>query len=400
MRFMRQTKSGVIGGIPMRDEKFKALAELPSPVLTLYLNTMSANKSHHPLLSLSRGWLRKKAALIAQNLPSKDAKAFEHDVVRIEKFLKDYRPSEKALLMIAGTKTWNVFPLRFLVENSLYWGEPSLGQLIRLSNTHKPCGVVVLDHQRARFFAHATDEFNLLVENTFDIDSSQWKNKDLGHVASERIRKTRGSQRDLFDDRMDAQYDRVCRETADAAASLAVQHGFATIFLVGPDRMTGPVKAKLPARLSERAVLVSEDLGNFSKRDLLLRLRPIIEDSERARQLAAVTQLLQADAGVVVNIDEALSHLQNGTIASLLVARNFELSLHRCRKCGLASRSADPVCGACGGTLDQTTFSELLSFWILTHGVNIEFVQGPAADRLQSAGGIGGWLRKVRVAAR
>jgi len=40
----------------------------------------------------------------------------------------------------------------------------------------------------------------------FDVDISQWKKKDLGHFAGERVRKTRGPQPEVFEDRLEAQY--------------------------------------------------------------------------------------------------------------------------------------------------------------------------------------------------
>jgi len=60
----------------------------------------------------------------------------------------------------------------------------------------------------------------LLEDKSFDVDISQWKKKDLGHFAGERIRKTRGPQRDIFEHRLEAQYERLCQETAERAAAL------------------------------------------------------------------------------------------------------------------------------------------------------------------------------------
>jgi len=385
----------------MHAEQLKVLAGRPSPLLTMYLNMTSVDPSRRRFLDLGpNGWLGKQAALITRDLPSKEAKTFQRHLERVQKFLKKHRPSEKALLLISGTKTWEAIPLPFAVKNSLHWGGPALAQMIRLSNAQKPCGVVVLDHKGARLFAYEIGELKLLAEKAFRVDASQWKEKDLGHVTSEGVRKTRGAQRDFFDDRVDAQYKRLCKEIADTESSLATEHGFATIFLVGPDRLIRSVQAKFPANLSERVVMVQEDLGQFSKRDVLLRLQPIIDESTQTRQLAAVNRVLQSNGAAVVNVDETLFQLQNGKIADLLVTADFELELRRCGACGRANRSADPVCGTCGGALEKVTFSELLVPWIAGSGVGIEFVQGAAAERLQSAGGIGGWLRKARTAAR
>lgn len=98
---------------------------------------------------------------------------------------------------------------------------------------HKPCCIVVVDHSGMRFFRYWPGEMATLKEETFRIDISQWKKKDLGHVARPGIKMTRGSQRDIFTHRVDAQYSRLWRETATRTRQICEQEDLTTIFLVG-----------------------------------------------------------------------------------------------------------------------------------------------------------------------
>jgi peptide subunit release factor 1 (eRF1) len=239
----------------------------------------------------------------------------------------------------------------------------------------------------------------LFEEKTLDVDVSQWKKKDLGHFAAERIRKTRGPQRDVFEHRLEAQYLRLSQETAERAAVLCKKHELTGIFLVGPDRLIAPVQAGIPQAFAEFVFLVPEDLGNFSPKELLQRLQPVIDDWQSRQQIGTVTRLLGSDQSAVLDVDETVAQLQNGAIRTLVLIRDLDVNLHQCMKCGLANRSADPVCATCGGQRHKMVLWEILPEMLSMHDTKLEIVSGEAARMLARAGGIGGWLRPARRAA-
>ena len=209
----------------------------------------------------------------------------------------------------------------------------------------------------------------------------------------------RGPFPDRFEHRLEVQYARLCHETAEQAAALSKQHGLAHIFLAGPDRLIRPMPAQFPPPFSESVCLVPEDLGNFSPKQLLQRLEPIIAEYEQKRQMAAVTRLLGTDNTAVADLDETLAQLQNGSVRSVVVSGDFALDLRQCTKCGLASRAADPVCAVCAGELRKVTLGELLPALLADHNTEVEIVSGEAARTLERAGGMGGWLRQVKLSA-
>jgi Bacterial archaeo-eukaryotic release factor family 10 len=380
-----------------RPDQLKALSQLPTPILTLYVSMAASDASRHPLVQSSYAWLKDQAAVIAKSLKSPDAKRFARQAEHVQEFLKNRHPEEKALVIFAGVKTWKLLPLYVPVENELHWGTPQLGQLIRLRNDHESYAVVVIDHQAVRFFAYAPTELTQLAENNFEIDASQWKKKGVGQFTSERSQKTRGADHDRFEHRVDAQYDRLCRETADQTVTLCKQHGLARTFIVGPDRLIRIIQTKLPRPFSESAILIAEDLGKSSPRELLRYLVPALEDRERQHQVAEVTRLLSAEHGAVTDFDETLSRLQNGTTHTLFVVQGHDLDLHQCVQCGVVNRSADPVCAACGGQLKRVALRDVLPKLLVAHDVKIEFVSGEAAQMLARAGGMAGWVRQAKA---
>lgn len=383
----------------IRVDQLQEIAAWPPPILSAYLNTRTQNASRHPKVQACLAWFRNEAASTSRSLLPRDAERFERQVDRVERFLNQRPPKENALAIFASRENWAVLPIQLGVENELRWGKPAVGQLFRLLSEHQLSCVVVVDHHAARFFMNALGELTLLEDKSFDVDISQWKKKDLGHFAGERVRKTRGPQRDIFEHRLEAQYTRLCQETAERAAALCGRHKLTSIFLVGPNRLIRPIQSRIPHALAESAFLVPEDLGNFSSRQVLKRLQAVVDGSHRSQQLTQVTQLLGADHGAVTGIDETLARLQSGAIRALILARDLDLDLHHCMKCGWVNRSGDPVCETCGAPRGKTVLREILPELLATHDTKLEIVSGDAARILARVGGMGGWLRQPKQIA-
>jgi hypothetical protein len=377
--------------------QIQSLSQLPNPVVTVYLNTYSAKPSRHLRVPRALSWLKKHAESLASQLRGAESSPFQEELSRVEAFLNGRHPHEKSLVIFAGPGIWMILPMEIAVENELTWGPPAVGQLFRLIREHKSCCIVAVDHRAARFFSYSLGELTQLATKEFDVDPSQWKRKSLGHLTSGRIRNMRGPFPDRFEHRIEVQYTRLCRETAEQAAALSKQHSLAHIFIAGPDRLIQAMQKHFPPAFGERVCLVPEDLGKFPATQLLRRLEPIIAEFEQKRQMAAVTQLLSDGQGAVTDRDETLARLQNGSIRAVLVSHGLDFDLRQCVKCGLASSAADPVCSACEGELRKVALSELLPVLLTAQDAEVEFVSGEAARALERSGGMGGWLRRAKA---
>jgi hypothetical protein len=378
--------------------RVRSLSRLPPPLLTAYVNTRPTEQYHQGLVPDYLTWLKKEAKPIAQSVPPTEQGLFREQLGRIEGFLRARTSQEKGLVIFAGPATWELVPLQVEVENELRWGRPSVSQLLWIVDEHRPCCIVVVDRARARFFRYWLGEMVELEEKKFRIDISQWKKKDLGHVVRPGIRKTRGSQHDTFEHRMDAQYGRLCREMAEQAKGICVKEGLTALFLVGSDRLVEPIQARFPREFRQRVVLIEGSLGGISSPELQQRLEPRIADWEGKHESALVTALLGEDRGAVVGIDETLAQLQKAKIRSLVLVRDLDATLRQCVKCSWMDRSADPVCSACGGERRAVTLRDVLPELARNSEAEVEVVTGEAAKKLTQAGGIGAWLRQPKQA--
>src|SRR5260370_9458364 len=215
----------------------ESLSRLPAPLLTAYVRTTPDEASLQGAAPRYLHFLKEAGRSAAESLASEEREAFSKQLERVTGFLS--RPkSHGSLVILAGSAVWEVVPLQVAVKDELWWGKPSLGQLVWLGGEHKQCGIIVVDHKGARFFHYSLGEIVEGAEKKFAIDISGWRQKDLGHVASEGMAITHGTQRDVFDKRVDSQYVRLCRETARHAATFFPPKELAAIFVVGPDKLT------------------------------------------------------------------------------------------------------------------------------------------------------------------
>jgi peptide subunit release factor 1 (eRF1) len=269
-----------------------------------------------------------------------------------------------------------------------------VGQLFRLLSEHKAYGVAVVDHHRARFLQFHLGSLVVLAEKQYEIDESQWKRSDVSHIPSDRTRKAHGPDRDLFEHRVRAQFERKCRETADQLLILFRKHDFQGLFLVGPQRLIDSIKKHFPSAVSRFVVSVPEDWGGFGQAEIFSRLEPLVSDYEQERQLTEVSEILATNGKTVADPDETLARLQAGTIRTIVFAPDHDFHARECTKCGTVSRSVDVTCAACGGERRRISLLDVLPQLAAEQGVKVEFVKGAAAQALARTGGLGGWVRQ------
>jgi hypothetical protein len=382
--------------VMLNEMRVQSLQQLPGPLLTAYLRTNPADSSRHGLVPKYLTWLKQEAKSLAENVPYSERGLFQEELRTLEDFLRRRIPEESGLVIFAGLGMWELVPLRLDVKNELHWGKPSLAQLLWLLNEHKPYGIVVVDRMKARFFRYSLGQMIELKEKIFEIDISQWKQEELGHVTGQGVRKTRGSQREAFRRRMNAQYQHLCHATANQTKDLCEQEGLTAVFLVGSDRLIKPIEASLPQGFHYPVVLVNENLGKLAATELQQRLQTRFLTWEGEYKARLVSALLESERGNVMGIDETLAGLQNGKIRTLVVSRELDTRLQQCKHCGWVDRSADPSCSGCGSERRAVMLHDALPKLARQFDTEMEVVTGESARKLNDAGGIGAWLRQPR----
>jgi Bacterial archaeo-eukaryotic release factor family 10 len=371
----------------------KSLLELPSPVLTAYLDTFGkqANPASTPACVT---WLKSVARSAERDLQPAQRPAFREQLQRVQSFLAT-PVRQCGLVIFAGPGVWQLVPMELEIANELHWGKPSLLQLETIVGEHKPSCIVTVDRTGAKLFRYQFGEIRSLEMDPFQIDQGQWKRKDYGHTARAGTKLSHGPQHDIVKHHMDAEYLHLCRRVAEETNALCKKEGLVWIFLVGSARLTEPIRNGLPADVRPCVMLVQEDLAHFPSTALKRHLRPRVAEWMAKCADRRVRQLLDSDRGTVAGVDETLAQLQAGKISTMVLLRGMEATVRRCVKCGLTSRSADPVCSVCGGQRPRVALSEVLPGLARSHATGVEVINGDAGKRLGEAGGMGGWLRQL-----
>ncbi len=370
--------------------------KVPGPVLTVYVDTNPRDRNNQGRAPSYLNWLKDEGKSIGSEVPAQERKLFRKQLDRVENFLREQTSHQDALLIFAGPTTWEQLSIAKPLKNELHWGRPALAQLLGILDDQKPCCVVTVDCAGAQFFRHYLGKVTKLSEQKFSIDTSQWKEAEHAHMARRATRMPHGPQQDSFDRRMNDEYRHLYRRVAQETRNLCVKERLFSVFLVGSKRLTEPIESQLPGQLRKRTELFDQDLAGVTVAKLQAIVTPLIAAAANGAMMRRVDDLLNADRGAVLGLDETLAQLQNGTISTLILVHGLDAGLRQCVKCGLTSGAADPVCNSCGGMRKRTMLSEVLPELARATDIEIEIVSGEAAAKLSKSGGIGGWLRQRR----
>jgi hypothetical protein len=336
-----------------------------------------------------------QAKFIAQAVPTSDIPLFLEQVQRASAYLQDHPLQCRGVVIFAGLDTREFIPLQVEVEDEVRWGTPALAQLFWLLDEHKPHGIVLVGQKRVQIFVWWLGEMLELEEKEFRMEPS--KMKEMGPVSrAAGVRVSHGTNRDVFEHHVDAQYVHYHRQIAEHVGLWCAAEHLDSLFVVGLVEMANGIRRERPHGLREKTTVVEEDLGwVVSRAELEKRIEPFVERHEREREVVLIDGLLGDTRAVVIGIDETLVQLQQGRIRNLAVVKGLDGSLKQCVKCMWADRMQDPACPACGGERQIVRLREVLPQLARRYNVSVEVVSGDAARRLQEAGGIGAWLRET-----
>jgi hypothetical protein len=377
----------------------RSLAEVSNPYVSVYLEP-TANRSARARSTVnSHPWLRKLAKSIEAGMPATERDSFRTQLNRIEAFLRSPEAGNGALAIFSAPGKWVCLHLPPAISNELSWGKPSLQQLRRVAQEEQGVCIVAVDRAGARFFRYELGDLAELPEMKFELDVSQWKRKEHGHMARRDTKMPHGPLRDAFKRRMDEQYHRFFRHIAERTKFVCAKENLHVVMLVGSERITKPIESVLPREIRERTVLIPQDLARVAPIKLQAKILPKISQWMRRFSGARAARLIESTRGTVIGFDETLAELQSGRVGSLLVVRGLDVPLRQCVNCGDVNRSADPVCAVCGGPRRSVTLSQVLDALAKEHHTKVEVLDPDAAKALAKAGGMGGWLRQPSLVA-
>jgi hypothetical protein len=368
---------------------------LTRPVLSAYLDTNPANRRNQGRPPGYMTWLKSQGRFIAEQVSGNEKRLLQQQLLRVFRYLQTRRLRRRGTVIFAGPRSWELLELQVEVSDELHWGRPSFKQLLWILDEHRPMGVVLVKRDAARLFRISFGEIVEERQHAFSIDTSTWRKKDLVGPSHPHAGKTKGSQRDAFQDRVEAQYNRFRRELADHIRHWADKERISPVFLAGPNRIIEAIWASFPAAFRERAALLKGDVWNLPLPDLQSRLSLAMKRWERTHELAMVNHLLASERSprAAVGIENTLAHLQKGRVRQLVIARGLRGKVYQCDRCSYADRSLRQDCQNCGGPRRVVALRAALPELARHNAAPVEIVAGEAASKLIKKGGVAAWLR-------
>jgi hypothetical protein len=376
-----------------------SLSSVSQPLLSVYLEASPKGSTGGRSTVKSLPWLKKQAKSLSAKIRAVERDAFEAQLRRVETFLRGSSSGNAPMIIFSSPGRWVCLHLPSPVSNELHWGKPDLTQLRRIAAEQQNVCIVAVDRAGARFFRYELGELSEMPSMKFEIDVSQWKRKEHGHMARRDTKMPHGPLRDAFKQRMDEQYQHFYQHLAERTKFVCAKEKLEPVFLVGSERLTKPIESALPREIQDRTVRIGQDLARIPPAKLRAKLLPKISEWMRRFSEARATRLIESNGGAVVGFDETLAELQKGRIGSLVMVRGLDNALRQCSNCGHIDRSADPVCATCRSPRRTVMLSEVLDDLAKNHEARIEIVDPAAAKKLVKAGGLGGWLRQPPLVA-
>lgn len=351
-------------------------------VLSAYLDT-SPDRTDGPAWLFA---LRDGCKAIRPTLAEPVAEGFEAAVEIAESYLTHpFRPDHPGLaLFTTADQGGYAVPLPYRpVEGVVWTAGPRIEPLIATLDEFERFAVVLFDQSKARLFTIFLGEIEARQSLEDYVPRKQatggWFGLAQTHYARHREDHVR----------------RHVHRTIDALLDLQRNHPFDRLLISGPDEAVSLLRRKLPRPLRTRAV-GTLNLELFADEKEILRAALALEESiERQYEVETVDELLEGDGlqHVALGVDATLTALGDESVQELLVSDTFAAVGAECQSCHrlLAAGARCLWCDA--PTMPVADLREQIVRRALDQGATVEIVQGGAAERLQTHGGIGAWTR-------
>ncbi len=359
-----------------------------APVLSLYLDVNPANPDNRGKAYV----LRTRAALEALQTPPEVNKkvlgALERDL-----------PQARNRVIFAAAGWMETYDLQVdlpLVQGvEARWGEPYLTPILYLLDEYERIGVVFLDSEKWRMFEVYLGEIEELPGAFRAVPTQDWSQltqDSAGRRYSQGAVHRAAANTDRFERRLEAWTHRFYKRMASLLEQTLSKRDIQRLVLIGQKAEVLVFKELLPRRLRERvlATLPSLPTPLTQAGEVLRLIQGVLEPLERERENRLLDEL--AERGVA-GLDQTLELLQQGGLHLLVAPWNPQGQVYRAPD-GWVGGSMEGAVAHGAGHIEDVALKQVLPELAASYGTRLEFVRGPAEERLHKVfGGLAGLPR-------
>jgi peptide subunit release factor 1 (eRF1) len=306
-------------------------------------------------------------------------------------FVSAHSPAGKALVLFFDT-TDRFFWQRevaFPMMNQLRWDrELFLQPLANALDQLEGYGVALVDRAKSRLFVVAMDEVEEVVHK--DLDS-----KTVRHLKTAGTDQAGSSSRNQrkAGNQVRANLRGLVREMENILKSKKLR----CFILAGTSEMTSELRKLLPARLVLTVIGEINIAINATPKQILSATQPIAEQYERTNEVEKVRNVVtsaEKKSKAVVGLGPTLKAVNAGRVWELVYCGGFVTAGFECPSCSTLFSARSTRCPFCASRVRVVeNVVERAVEHALRNGAKIEVVTGDAAAALQTAGGIGAFLK-------
>lgn len=349
-------------------------SSMQRPVLSLYLHVDAGyqqNQSNKPAWEI---YLKNALSDAAEQAKKEHAEAWSAIEARVETFLNDYEVSSKTLVLFASPDDTVAYDLPVTLENNHAFGEPLLTPLIWALDEYEEYLIAFVDQEKARFISTYLGRANQQGDMHIDLNYD-WRERTLMPASSGDGRALReGSNREAFEDMIDAHVDRFYQDVADQLSELVEESGITRFILAGNERAAHQVSDKLHESVAKYQIAIHPTDYNATDEQVTDMVLEIGTEHERQQESQLVDE--------IIGFAKAEGR---GALGKDAVERAFEM-----QQVELLVLPFPPE--------DEALASEL-TLKAMQANSHVELVHGEPADKLREEGNMAARLYYVPVSS-
>ena len=359
-------------------------------VLSVYLNVDQSQQ-----INLNRGFetqLKEMASRLRASLTDDvQRETFEIALQSMENFISTYSPAGRGLVLFfdSADRFFHHEELQFPVTNKIRWNhELFLQPLASALDQLEDYGVVLADRTKVRVFLVQLGKIEELV-------NKEISGKRVRHV------KSTGNSHAESSSRMQRRADNQVRSNLQHVV-LEVDQFVKTskvhrLVLAGTPEIAAELRQLLPARLALSVIGDTPLAMDASLEHVLSAVNPIAERFERDSEIQKVEAVVTAarkKGEAVIGLGHTLQAVNSGRVWELLYSCDFLSPGFECAECSALFSAETPACPHCGSKLEPVrNVVERAVEHAFRKRAKIEVVTGEASAALDTAGGIGAFLK-------
>ena len=368
-------------------------------ILSVCLDVDPAKAENQHAIPAYRIWARHAVREIVDGLPRTVRRHGKDAATRILACIDALHPEGRGLALFAGRRFWREYMLSVPIRNRVRYGRPDVLPVLAALDEYKPYAILAAYRDHASLFTASLGRTALLLQETLDLDTSDWRfasGRQPTHARATGTGAGRGLQGDTFEARVDEHVRRFWAAAAEAAAHALDGLGIDRLIIAGPEEGVHAVRASLPASQQRKVVGLVPLPAYAGWAEIRNRTLPVALAEEHRRDAELVQSVVERAAtksGAVVDSAATLEALMKGRALTVVMRWDYDDMAWECPRCGYVDVLGVDACPTCGGPMDATTLSLLLPRLVRRCGAELQLVGEPAAARFHPHEPVGALLR-------